>query len=427
MGFLTDLKIRTLSPSTKEQMLNDGDGLYLRVRASSKSWLYRYKSGTKQIKIGLGAYPTITLAMARELTREANTLRAQGIDPQDARREQQEQAKIAKMNTFKLMARAWLESAGKDRVWSAGYKSKVTRHLEIHVFPWVGDKAMEAIRPPEIVRCLHRIKDRGNLETAQRVREAVQHVYQYAVDTGVLEPAQNFVNNRTGGLPTPRGRHYAAITDPQLLGQLLRDMRAYSGNFISVAALRLAPLVFQRPGQLRLAHWEDVDLKKGLWRCPPENMKMREWQKRDSRTPAHIVPLSRQARRILEDLLPITGPSGPVFPNMARRSDKSRYISENTINSALRTLGYDTKEQITGHGFRATARTMIREYLGWEPDVIERHLAHVSKEELGASYDRATFLAQRKVMVQQWADFLDELEAGKMPKLADNVLWLKRA
>lgn len=166
-------------------MLNDGDRLYPRVRASSKSWLYRYKSGTKQIKIGLGAYPTISLAMARELTREANTLRAQGIDPQDARHEQQEQAKIANMNTFELMARAWLESASKD--------------------------------------C-------GHLETAQRVREAVQDVYQYAVDTGVLEPAQNFVNYRTGGLPTPRGRRYAAITDPQLLGQLLRDMRAYTGQ-----------------------------------------------------------------------------------------------------------------------------------------------------------------------------------------------------
>ena len=212
-----------------------------------------------------------------------------------------------------------------------------------------------------------------------------------------------------------------------MLGQLLRDIRAYNGNFITIAALRLAPLVFQRPGQLRLAHWEDIDLKRKLWRCPPENMKMREWQKRDTRTPAHIVPLSRQARRILEDLLPITGPSGPVFPNMARRSDKSRYISANTINSGLRTLGYDTQEQITGHGFRATARTMIREYLGWDPEVIERHLAHVPKEEQGASYDRATFLAQRKEMLQQWADFLDELEANKMPKLAENVLWLKRA
>lgn len=427
MGFLTDLKIRTAVPRAKEYLIADGSGLYLRVRATSKSWLYRYKSDEKQLKIGLGAYPIVTLTMARELATDASTLRAQGIDPQDARREQQEQAKIAKINTFELMARAWLKSANKDREWSAGYKAKVTRHLEIHMFPWIGDKAMDSIKPTEVVRCLHRIKDRGNLETAQRVREAAMHVYQYAVDTGVLEPAQNFVNKRTGGLPAPRSRHYAAITDPKLLGQLLRDIRAYNGNFITLAALRLAPLVFQRPGQLRLAHWEDIDLKRKLWRCPPENMKMREWQKRDSRTPAHIVPLSRQARRVLEDLLPITGPTGPVFPNMARRSDKSRYISANTINSGLRTLGYDTQEQITGHGFRATARTMIREYLGWDPEVIERHLAHVSKEEQGASYDRATFLAQRKEMVQQWADFLDALEANKMPKLAENVLWLKRA
>lgn len=153
--------------------------------------------------------------------------------------------------------------------------------------------AIDNITPPEIVRCLHRIKDRGNLETAQRVREAVQHVYQYAVDIGALEPVKNFVNKRIGGLPTPRSRHYAAITDPKQLGQLLRDIRGYNGNFITIAALRLAPLVFQRPGQLRLAHWEDIDLKKKLWRCPPENMKLREWQKRDNRTPAHIVPLSR--------------------------------------------------------------------------------------------------------------------------------------
>ncbi len=427
MGFLTDLQIRTATPQTKEYLIADGDGLYLRVRPASKGWLYRYKTDKKQFKIGFGSYPVVTLAMARDKAREANALRAQGIDLQDLRREQQEQVQLAKINTFELMSRAWLKSANKDREWSAGYKEKVTRHLEIHVFPWVGKMAIDKITPPEIVRCLHRIKDRGNLETAQRVREAVQHVYQYAVDTGALEPVKNFVNKRTGGLPTPRSRHYAAITDPKQLGQLLRDIRGYNGNFITIAALRLAPLVFQRPGQLRLAHWEDIDLKKKLWRCPPENMKLREWQKRDNRTPAHIVPLSRQARRVLEDLLPITGPSGPVFPNMARRSDKSRYISANTINSGLRTLGYDTQEQITGHGFRATARTMIREYLGWDPDVIERHLAHVSKEEQGASYDRATFLAQRKVMVQQWADFLDNLEAGIMPKLGDNVVLFKRA
>lgn len=200
MGFLTELKIRTAAPRAKEYLLADGDDLYLRVRTTSKSWLYRYKSDEKQIKIGLGAYPIVTLAMARELARDASTLRVQGIDPQGARREQQEQAKIAKINTFELMARAWLKSADKDREWSAGYKSKVTRHLEIHMFPWIGDKAMDSIKPTEVVRCLHRINDRGNLETAQRVREAAMHVYQYAVDTGVLEPAQNFVNKRTGGL-----------------------------------------------------------------------------------------------------------------------------------------------------------------------------------------------------------------------------------
>lgn len=240
MGFLTDLKIRSAAPRSKEYLIADGDGLYLRVRVASKSWLYRYKAGTKQYKIGFGAYPVVTLAMARDKAREANALRAMGGDLQVVRREQQEQVQLAKINTFELMSRAWLKAANKDREWSAGYKGKVTRHLEIHVFPWVGDMAIDSIKPTEIVRCLHRIKDRGNLETAQRVREAVQHVYQYAVDTGALEPAKNFVNKRTGGLPAPRSRHYAAITDPEQLGQLLRDIRAYNGNFITVAALRQA-------------------------------------------------------------------------------------------------------------------------------------------------------------------------------------------
>jgi integrase len=260
------------------------------------------------------------------------------------------------------------------------------------------------------------------LETAQRVREVVQHVYQYAVDIGALEPAKNFVNKNTGGLPPPRTRHFAAITEPAQLGQLLRDIRNYHGQFITRCALRLSPMMFQRPGQIRLADWEDINLDIELWRCPPEKMKMREWQKRDSRTPAHIVPLPRQALEILQELYPLTGPTGPVFRSMSRRSEKSRYISNNTINVALRTMGYDTQEDITGHGFRATARTMIREHLGWDPDVIERHLAHTSDEELGSSYDRAVFIAQRKTMVQQWADFLDELEAGKLPQPEDNIL-----
>lgn len=422
MGQLSETQIKAIKTGPKEFFLNDGDNLFLRVRDTGKAWVYRYEKDGKTVKLGLGPYPAVTLAQARAKAYEANSLRADGQDLKEVRRQKAEQERAARLNTFELLARAWVASAKKDREWSNGYADKVIRHLEIHIFPWVGDRPIDTIAPTEIVRCLHRIKDRGNLETAQRVREAVQHVYQYAVDLGALEPAKNFVNKRTGGLPSPRSRHYAAITDPGQLGQLLRDIRDYNGAFITRCALRLAPMIFQRPGQLRFAEWEDIDLDRELWRCPPEKMKMREWQKRDIRTPAHLVPLPRQATVLLRDLHPLTGPTGPVFRSMSRRSEKSRYISDNTINAALRSMGYDTKEQITGHGFRATARTMIREHLGWDRDVIERHLAHVSDEELGGSYDRATFLTQRKTMVQQWADFLDDLEAGKMPVEEGNVL-----
>jgi integrase len=422
MGLLSETQIRAAKPGPKEYLLNDGDNLYLRVRATGKAWVYRYTKDGKAVKLGMGPYPEVTLAQARAKAYEANSQRANGLDPKEVRVWQEEQAHIARLHTFELLARAWHTSAKKDREWSEDYAQKVIRHLEIHIFPWVGHKPIETILPTEIVQCLYRPKDRGNLETAQRVREAVQHVYQYAVDVGALEPVKNFVNKNTGGLPPPRSRHFAAITEPAKLGQLLRDIRNYHGHFITRSALRLAPMMFQRPGQIRLADWEDIDFDVELWRCPPEKMKMREWQKRDSRTPAHIVPLPRQALEIRRELYPLTGPTGPVFRSMSRRSERSRYISDNTINVALRTMGYDTQEEITGHGFRATARTMIREHLGWDSDVIERHLAHASDEELGSSYDRAAFIAQRKAMVQQWADFLDELEAGKLPQPDSKIL-----
>lgn len=422
MGQLNELQIKAAAPRDKEYLLADGDGLYLRVRPSGKVWVYRYKRYGKEAKLSLGHYPVVTLAAARKKVRAEAERRADGIDPREARRVAAERERVAHLNTFERMARVWHAQAQKDREWSAGYAEKVMRHLELHVFPWIGALAMDTIAPTEVVRCLHRIKERGNLETAQRVREAVQHVFQYAVDVGALDPSRNFVSSRTGGLPPPRARHYAAITDPQKLGQLLRDMRAYNGNVITRAALLLSPLLFQRPGQLRLAHWEDVDLEQALWRCPPEKMKLREWKKRDPRTPAHLVPLPTQAIAILRDIFPLTGPTGPIFRSMAKRSEKTRYMSDNTVNSALRTLGYDTKEQITGHGFRATARTLIRELMGWDREVIERHLAHVSDEELGGSYDRTTHLDQRYRMIQVWADLLDALEAGKVVVPTNDLL-----
>lgn len=421
MGQLNELQIKAAPPRDREYLLADGEGLYLRVRPTGKVWVYRYKQLGKEAKLSLGHYPVVSLAGARKKARGEAERRAEGIDPREARRVAEERERVSRLNTFELTARAWHAQAKKDREWSTSYAEKVLRHLELHIFPWIGALAIDTIAPTEVVRCLHRIKERGNLETAQRVREAVQHAFQYAVDVGTLDPARNFVNNRTGGLPPPRSRHYAAITDPQKLGQLLRDMRAYNGNIITRAALQLSPLLFQRPGQLRLAHWEDVDLDQALWRCPPEKMKLREWKKRDKRTPAHLVPLPTQAVEILRDILPLTGPNGPIFRSMAKRSEKTRYMSDNTVNSALRTLGYDTKEQITGHGFRATARTLIRELLGWDREVIERHLAHVSDEELGDSYDRTTHFNQRCQMIQLWANLLDDLAADKVVVPANNM------
>lgn len=421
MGQLNDLQIRAAQPLDKEYLLADGEGLYLRVRPTAKVWVYRYKQQGKEAKLSLGHYPIVSLMTARKKARAEAEKRAGGVDPREARREDEERDRVARLNTFELLARAWHGQAKKDRQWSAGYAEKVIRHLELHIFPWIGHLAVEAIKPTELVRCLHRIKDRGNLETAQRVREAVQHVYQYSVDSGTLEPARNFVNARTAGLPSPRSRHYAAITDPKQLGQLLRDIQEYKGNVLTRAALQLSPMLFQRPGQLRLAHWEDISFEHEIWRCPPEKMKLREWQKRDSRTPTHLVPLPRQALEILRDIQPLTGPTGPIFRSMAKRSEATRYMSDNTINSALRTLGYDTKEEITGHGFRATARTLVRELLGWDREVIERHLAHVSDEELGGSYDRTTHLDQRRRMVQAWANLLDDLAAGKSQVLLKDL------
>jgi integrase len=422
MGQLNELQIKAAPPRDREYLLADGEGLYLRVRPTGKVWVYRYKQLGKEAKLSLGQYPVVSLAAARKKARGEAERRSEGIDPREARREAEERERVSRLNTFELTARAWHAQAKKDREWSDGYAEKVLRHLELHIFPWIGALAMDTIAPTEVVRCLHRIKERGNLETAQRVREAVQHTFQYAVDVGTLDPARNFVSSRTGGLPPPRSRHYAAITDPQKLGQLLRDMRAYNGNIITRAALQLSPLLFQRPGQLRMAHWEDVDLDQALWRCPPEKMKLREWKKRDIRTPVHLVPLPTQAVEILRDIFPLTGPNGPIFRSMAKRSEKTRYMSDNTVNSALRTLGYDTKEQITGHGFRATARTLIRELLGWDREVIERHLAHVSDEELGGSYDRTTHLNQRCRMIQLWADLLDDLADGKVVVPSNDML-----
>jgi hypothetical protein len=233
VGLLTDRQILAAQHRPTEYFLADGDGLYLRVRPTRKVWVYRYKQDGKEVKLGLGRYPIVSLATARQKARVLMEQRSNGVDPKQDRRATQERDRVQRLNTFELMARAWHAQAWKDRLWSADYADKVMRALEVHVFPWVGRHPLASVAPTEIVRCLHRIRDRGHFETAQRARGYVREIYQYAVDIGLLEPAQNFVNERTGGLPAPHERHYAAITDPKQLGQLLRDIRAYKGQMLT--------------------------------------------------------------------------------------------------------------------------------------------------------------------------------------------------
>lgn len=264
VGQLTDRQIKAAAHRPTEYFLADGDGLYLRVRSTRKVWVYRYKLDGREVKLGLGRYPVVSLAAARQRARALAEKRASGVDPKEERRATHEHERVQRLNTFESVARAWHTQAPKDRQWSSDYAGKVIRALEVHVFPWVGRHPMASVVPTEIVRCLHRIRDRGHFETAQRVRGYMQEVYQYAVDIALIEPAQNFVNSRTGGLPAPRVRHYPAITDLRQLGQLIRDIRGYKGHVLTRAALQLMPLAFQRPGQFRFAHWEDLMLNDAI-------------------------------------------------------------------------------------------------------------------------------------------------------------------
>lgn len=420
---LTDRACAAAAPQDREYLLGDGAGLSLRVRPDGhRDWLWRYvdEAGTRR-KLSLGSYPAVSLAQARRAADEKRQLRAAGRDPRVERIRHRQAARKRALDTFEKVGRAWHAHATAVHEWSASYSCKILRQLEIHAFPALGGKPIGLLTPPEVYAALNRVAAAGTRETAVRLRESVARIYRHAVSQQVLEPGENFMAPGVADfkLPAPRVRHHAAVLDTERLGQLLRDLRGYSGHPTTRALLMITPLLFQRPGQTRRMAWEQLDLEAGIWTCPPALMKMREMARQDALP--HIVPLPRQAVEILRGLAPLTGPTGAVFASVSRRRSRngySRFISENTLNAALRSLGYDTQQDITGHGFRATARSMIREHLGWDVEVIERHLAHNSREELGEAYDRAKFVAQRQEMAQQWADFLDTLAAPPAPTLA---------
>jgi len=385
--------VRDAKPQAKPYKLRDERGMYLLVRPNSSKWWrldYRRPGTGKRNTLSLGVYPDVSLKQARERREEARKLLADGVDPGDKRK-----AKAAAgADSFEAIAREWYAKFSPR--WAPTHASKVIRRLEKDVLPWIGRKPIATITAPDVLAVMRRVDGRGARDTAHRAGQVCGQVFRYAIATGraTVDPTPSL----RGAIPPATKSHYATIIEPDKVGELLRAIDAYAGYYVTRAALKLAPLLFVRPGELRKAEWAEFDLDGAEWRIPAEKMKMRDM---------HIIPLSVQAVAILWDLQPLTGSGRYVFPSVRSRS---RTMSENTVNVALRGMGYEVGT-MTGHGFRATASTILNEQ-GWHPDVIERQLAHAERNKVRAAYNHAEHLPERRKLMQAWADYLDTLRAG---------------
>jgi integrase len=398
MPTLTETRIRAARPAEKPYKVFDERGLFMLVTPSGgRLWRLRYRHGGVEKLLAIGAYPDVSLKRAREKRDDARKLLADGIDPSAKRRAEKEQ----QVNTFEAVAREWLVLQEKSLD-----ESTLTRErsrLQNFVFPHLGNRPIAQITPPELLAVLRRIESRGTNDTAHRTRSICSRVFRYAVATGRAE--RDCTVDLRGALPALTVGHFAAITQPAKIGQLLRAIDGYVGQPATHAALKLAPYVFVRPGELRQAEWPEFELAAAEWRIPGERMKAGE---------PHLVPLSTQAIEILKGLQPITGHGRYLFPSLRT---PTRPISDNTLNAALRRLGY-SGEEMTGHGFRSMASTCLNE-LGWHPDLIELQLAHAERNKVRAGYNRAQRLDERRKMMQAWGDYIDGLRAG------NNVVPLK--
>jgi len=388
---LTPSAVANAKPGAKPYKLADDRGMFLLVKpGGSRWWRFKYRRpGTrKENLLSLGTYPDVSLKRAREKRDELRRLLADGIDPGDKRKAEAQ----AGAQTFEAVAREWF--AKHESTWAPGHSSKIIRRLECDVFPWIGRKSIAGLTAPDVLAVLHRIESRGVIETAHRARVNIGQVMRYAIATGraTADPTPSL----RGALTPWTSSHRAAVTDPNEVGELLRAIDGYGGSYVVRAALRLAPLVFVRPGELRQAEWAELDLDAAEWTIPADKMKTRH---------PHTVPLASQAVAILRELVPLTGSRRYVFPG--ERSPKGA-ISNNTLNAALRRIGYD-KDAMTAHGFRAMARTILDEHLGFRADLIEHQLAHAVRDPLGRAYNRTTHLPERRKMMQAWADYLDGL------------------
>lgn len=393
---LTDTFVKQLKPNKpKGDKYADGDGMYLLVLPSGKYWRLDYRYLGKRKTLALGVYPAVSLAKARERRASAREKLADGIDPMQAKREEQDARAIAAAHTFEAVAQAWLTKTAKER--AEATQVKVTGWLKKDLLPYLGSIPISAIKPRDVLLAVQKMETRGAIESAHRVKQICGQVFRYAVASGLAE--RDVTADLRGALATPVTTNYAAITEPKLVAVLMRAIHGYSGHPYSVAALRLSPLVFQRPGEVRAMEWTEIDFDAAEWRIPGPKMKM----KRD-----HVVPLATQAMAILRGLHPLTGHGKYVFPSIRTGE---RCMSENTINAALRSLGY-SKEEMTAHGFRAMARTILDEVLEERPDLIEHQLAHTVKDPNGRAYNRTAHLPARRAMMQRWADYLDALRTN---------------
>jgi integrase len=394
---LTDKAIKNAKPGKKRVRLFDERALYLELSPTGgKWWRFKYRFDGKEKRLSLGVYPDVSLKVARDRRDAARKLLSDGIDPAANKKALSLARAEQAAHSFEVVAREW--HAKFSPGWAGSHAVRIDRVLERDIYPWIGARPIGEVTPPELLAVIRRIEDRGALETAHRALGNCSQVFRYAVATGRVksDPSRDL----RGALPPFKGKHLAATTEPTRLAEILRAMDGYQGTFPVICALRLAPLVFVRPGELRHAEWKDIDLKAA------------EWRYRVTKTDVdHIVPLSRQAVEILRELQPLTGSGRYVFPG---GRTISRPMSDNAILAAMRRLDIG-KDEMTGHGFRAVARTILDEVLGVRPDFIEHQLAHAVRDPNGRAYNRTAHLAERRAMMQQWNDYLDKLKAGTVP------------
>ena len=402
---LTDAKCRnaTCLPDKKQTRFADSGGMYLQVSpAGSKRWFLKYRVGGKEKQLALGSYPAVKLTAARKASVAAKLQKAEGYDPVQVRKVEKLKAGRTEGDTFKVVALEWYKKQAPG--WSESHAVRMLRQFERDLFPWIGERRMIDIHPMELLSALQKVEERGALETADRALMLARQVWDYWLPTATVQQ-RNITEGLKGRLTPYRGKNFAAILDPVRMGGLMRAIKGYKGGPIVRTALQLTPYLYQRPGNLRMMEWAELDLDAALWTIPSVKMKRKKLEKEQGE--AHTVPLPTQALALLSGIHPLTGHGRYVFPG---ERSHDRPVSDNSVRSALYALGFG-KEQ-SWHGFRASARTMLVDELNIDWQVIEANLAHATKDSNGTSYNRAKYINQRFTMIQQWADYLDKLAAG---------------